>query len=401
MSTQTDALALLLGQSFAWDTDTLARTVAAAIGGLPGGITFAAQSEAASIVVDTAIAASAGNVYKTLAEAAVERRKLNGPCDVEFRQSTAHPAQAYDFRDASGAWNTTFVGPALFSQTFPAGSTLAGVINFGGQTIFNGLGGSVFVTAPSGFVVFQTLLGSSVNAPAGGDFFNASNVVAAASVWILNAGGGIFSATQKLLGSRGANASTTIVALDQSIVATSTLFESAAGICFVQQSPAGIVSRTQANLAVTGPNLTPGGNLALIAQAKDVAVTDTAPVYLTAPTAQLQPMVDAIKARLSGPPLALTDANQGVIIDAALTGGGRFRTVAARSANRTYTLNSTNAVTGDCMDIVVVDKAAFTVTFIDGVSGGTLFVIPVLSQGSARFQWNGANWILRQLGTSL
>lgn len=227
-----------------------------------------------SLVVDTSVTASSGNVFKTLAEAAAVRRTFDGPATVTFRQATIHPALAYDLRDASGYWNTTFLtaAGAILGQQFAAGSTLAGVTEFAAPINFLGLAGSALVTAPvlaaGTSPIFRTRGEFGMAATGGGDFFNPASGAPAAgqsSVWILSDISGGFAAGNAIWASRGLNAAIVLLVEDESFISSNTLVEAGGGTIFVSQASDGaVVNRTQANLATTGPNLTPGGNLALL-----------------------------------------------------------------------------------------------------------------------------------------
>lgn len=222
-----------------------------------------------SLVVDTSVAASEGNVFKTLAEAATIRRQIEGPVTVTFRQATVHPALAYDFRDAAGQWNTTFTANGdTFVQQFAAGSTLVGLFELDVQFTFLGLAGSVFIaapTAPAGFQVFRLRSVGALGATLGGDAFNAANVAGQTSVFLFTEQSGVFVPTSATLCARGANARILIFLDDGTTLTTSCLVESAAGqVSVTQVSAASNAVRTQAGLATTGPGLVPGVNLTLL-----------------------------------------------------------------------------------------------------------------------------------------
>lgn len=75
---------------------------------------------------------------------------------------------------------------------------------------------------------------------------------------------------------------------------------------------------------------------------------------------------------------------------------------AALTANRTKTLSPTGATAGDQITITRTEgAAAFTLAVVNGGPGaGTLFTMPASKVNYAKFQFDGANWALREMGTN-
>lgn len=81
---------------------------------------------------------------------------------------------------------------------------------------------------------------------------------------------------------------------------------------------------------------------------------------------------------------------------------GTWRVLVSRSGNRTKTLGTTGALTGDQITITVLDKANNTAAIANGGPGaGTLYTIPALNAGYVKAQFDGTNWLLREVGTGL
>ncbi len=81
---------------------------------------------------------------------------------------------------------------------------------------------------------------------------------------------------------------------------------------------------------------------------------------------------------------------------------GNWRRLPTLSQNGVLTLLTTGTpVAGDQIEITRTDESAFTYTVVDGGSGTpTLCVLPALKKASAKFQWNGTNWLLRSIGVN-
>jgi len=65
------------------------------------------------------------------------------------------------------------------------------------------------------------------------------------------------------------------------------------------------------------------------------------------------------------------------------------------SANRTLTLSTDSAVSGEVIDIVRFDGSAHTLAIVNGgSSGGTLITLPASQRRKAQFKFDGTNWSL-------
>lgn len=93
-------------------------------------------------------------------------------------------------------------------------------------------------------------------------------------------------------------------------------------------------------------------------------------------------------------PLAAATANIAIA-------GGTWRKLAALGGNIVISVDATGAKKGDQITLTRTDKGAFTLGIVDTASAATLATIPILSQGFALLQFDGANWGLRQIGTCL
>lgn len=79
-------------------------------------------------------------------------------------------------------------------------------------------------------------------------------------------------------------------------------------------------------------------------------------------------------------------------------GGKPWRVLPAAtlSTDRVLTLGTVNAQDGDTFDITRLDASAFLYTIANGGPGaGTLVTLPISARSFARFQFDGANWALR------
>lgn len=95
----------------------------------------------------------------------------------------------------------------------------------------------------------------------------------------------------------------------------------------------------------------------------------------------------------------LTDANATILVS-----GNRTRILPASTltANRTLTLGTTGAVSGDELFVVRNDSTAFTYTLINGGSGaGNIVVMPISNRAWCRARFDGTNWIHIASGISL
>lgn len=65
------------------------------------------------------------------------------------------------------------------------------------------------------------------------------------------------------------------------------------------------------------------------------------------------------------------------------------------TANRTLTLSTTGAVTGEVVRVTREDSTAFTLAIVNGGAGaGTLYTFPVSVTRVADFRFDGTNWAL-------
>lgn len=95
----------------------------------------------------------------------------------------------------------------------------------------------------------------------------------------------------------------------------------------------------------------------------------------------------------------LTDADATIAVAA---GYWRKMPAATLSANRAITLGTTGAAAGDQITITRLDATANTLAVINGGAGaGTLVTLPASKVAFARFQYDGTNWALREVGTLL
>lgn len=91
---------------------------------------------------------------------------------------------------------------------------------------------------------------------------------------------------------------------------------------------------------------------------------------------------------------AIGDADGNIAI-----AGGKWRVLATLSGNRSYTLQTTGAVAGDQITVTRTSTAANTAAFINGGPGaGTLLTMPNSKVAFAKFQFDGTNWALREVG---
>lgn len=87
----------------------------------------------------------------------------------------------------------------------------------------------------------------------------------------------------------------------------------------------------------------------------------------------------------------LTDANATIGV-----GGNFWRVLPAATLtdDRTITLATTNAAAGDVLEITRLDDTANSLAIVNGgVGAGTL--VTLTAAGSARFAFDGTNWLLR------
>lgn len=78
---------------------------------------------------------------------------------------------------------------------------------------------------------------------------------------------------------------------------------------------------------------------------------------------------------------------------------GDWRKLPVLGQGGTLTLGTTAAVAGDQITITRTDVSAFTYAIVNGGAGaGTLLTMPVSKICSAKFQFDGTNWALRDLG---
>jgi hypothetical protein len=99
-----------------------------------------------------------------------------------------------------------------------------------------------------------------------------------------------------------------------------------------------------------------------------------------------------IRVRLPVKGTDLTDADASVGV-----GGNYLRLLPASTlgANRTATLNTTNAAAGDVLTITRADTEAYTYQIDNGgVGGGTLCTFPVSTAYWADFHFDGTDWEL-------
>lgn len=227
--------------------------------GLTGATGPAGAGAQTTFVVDTTSVQHA-NVYPTLAAAAVARRLVDGPAIVEFRQSTTHPAAAYDFRDANGDWITSFVSPStgVFqqNQTFADGSTLVGVNEFVSTGIvFAGLASTLIAMPP--FMVLRLEKGCFFQATGAG------GVVAGLAAGVCDIflyGTSIFKTGSATGAAVKATGGTLVIEkFDETDLQGSTLAQSGLGfVLVISGSPAGTIIATQPGISsglVQGTNL--------------------------------------------------------------------------------------------------------------------------------------------------
>jgi hypothetical protein len=95
----------------------------------------------------------------------------------------------------------------------------------------------------------------------------------------------------------------------------------------------------------------------------------------------------------------LTDAN--VTVDCALSSAGTLNAsqfvmpAATMSTNRTITVNTDSAVTGESITIVRLDATANTLAIVNGGSGGgTLITLPASKKRAVVLSFDGTNWSL-------
>ena len=97
----------------------------------------------------------------------------------------------------------------------------------------------------------------------------------------------------------------------------------------------------------------------------------------------------------NGAAVAVADA------DATLTyAQGALRTVAARTATRTYRLSDANVPTGARITITVESNDAHTVEFLDDTGGFFLMTVPSNAQGTLIAQFDGTRWFAVGIGAS-
>jgi hypothetical protein len=88
----------------------------------------------------------------------------------------------------------------------------------------------------------------------------------------------------------------------------------------------------------------------------------------------------------------LTDANASIAVAA---GNARVLPAATLTANRTLTLQTSGAVTGELMTIVRFGTEAYTFAIVNGGAGaGTKYTFPVSVARAAEFTYDGTNWNL-------
>jgi len=104
--------------------------------------------------------------------------------------------------------------------------------------------------------------------------------------------------------------------------------------------------------------------------------------YIDPKLAMLGPLV--------GP--ALTDASVTIQVSQS---NARALPSATLTANRTLTLATTGANTGELIRVSRLDVGAFTFAVVNGgPGGGTLYTFPVSIAREATFVFNGTNWAL-------
>jgi hypothetical protein len=90
-------------------------------------------------------------------------------------------------------------------------------------------------------------------------------------------------------------------------------------------------------------------------------------------------------------PVALTDASPTILVTA---GKRRVMPAATLSTNRTVTLGTTGAVTGDEIEIIRQDVTANTLAVVNGGAGaGTIATLPASKTGFVRAYFDGTNWL--------
>ncbi len=95
---------------------------------------------------------------------------------------------------------------------------------------------------------------------------------------------------------------------------------------------------------------------------------------------------DQLRANLVAASVALTDASQSITV-----AQGRRRTLAAVTADRTITLSTTGATTGDTITVIRSAATQWRARFVNGGAGaGTL--LNLCGRGEATFQFDGTNW---------
>lgn len=95
----------------------------------------------------------------------------------------------------------------------------------------------------------------------------------------------------------------------------------------------------------------------------------------------------------------LTDANATILVSEGRT---RILLASTLTANRTLTLGTTGAVSGDELFVVRNDATAFAFAIVNGGAGaGNVAVMPVSNRAWCRARFDGTNWIHLASGISL
>lgn len=90
----------------------------------------------------------------------------------------------------------------------------------------------------------------------------------------------------------------------------------------------------------------------------------------------------------------LTDADETVAV-----ADGLWRKLPTLTGNRSKTLDPTGAAAGDQLTVTRTSTAANTCAFVNGGPGaGTLLTMPASKVAFAKFQFDGTNWALREVG---
>lgn len=103
-----------------------------------------------------------------------------------------------------------------------------------------------------------------------------------------------------------------------------------------------------------------------------------------------------VQQRLVTSSVALGDASVSIGI-----GDGEWRTLTATTltANRTITVNTTNASAGDMLTITRLDATAFTLAIVNGgIGAGTITTLPISQRWCVQLYFDGVNWSLRTAG---